>query len=73
MQVLEARHSELFLSDDWNKSGLKFKTVGKREVSWTCEKAAAAIFDQEQISDPTSQEVLDTNSWSGSKGDWQPR
>ena len=73
MQVLEARHSELFLMDDWNKSGLSFKTIGRREISWTCAKAAAAIFDQEQISDPASQDVLDTKSWSGSKGDWQPR
>lgn len=49
MQVLEARHIELFFLEEWKVGTLQYEAIGSHRSPFNCVQAAACIYDKEKI------------------------
>ncbi|KMZ59770.1 reduced male fertility, Probable F-box protein [Zostera marina] len=73
MQTLDARHSELFLHDEFKSGKWDFEDIGVHRVDSHCNAAAGALFEVEHLKSTSTASVMDTKSWIGQTNDWQPK
>ncbi|XP_071716927.1 probable F-box protein At3g61730 [Rutidosis leptorrhynchoides] len=73
MQVLDARHMELFLTEEYQKGNWEYKLVGSHDVRKLVDCAAGGIFDIKHLKSSTTADLFNLKSWVGSHGDWQPK
>ncbi|RRT59566.1 hypothetical protein BHE74_00033571 [Ensete ventricosum] len=76
MQVLDARHVELFLEEGFKDGSWEYEDIGSHRIAKQSGAAAGAIFDSKHLSDPSTAgnaRVLDKKAWIGQQDDWQPK
>ncbi|PHU09730.1 putative F-box protein [Capsicum chinense] len=73
MQVLDARHIELFLSEGYQDGSWDYELLGSHHEKKQASGASAGIFDVKHIKDRSTSAVLDLKSWIGKPNDWQPK
>uniref|UniRef100_A0A0A9BGA2 F-box domain-containing protein n=1 Tax=Arundo donax TaxID=35708 RepID=A0A0A9BGA2_ARUDO len=72
MQVLDARHSELFLEEAYWDGTLEYEDLGDHFVDEEVAAALCAIFNFKRITSPSAACVLNTQSWIRQREDLQP-
>ncbi|KAJ0054517.1 hypothetical protein Pint_00585 [Pistacia integerrima] len=73
MQMLDARHIELFLSEGFQDGSWKYEFIGSHKIEKNVQGASAAIFDVEHLKDSQSAGVFNLNKWGGKPSDMQPK
>ncbi|CAD5185360.1 unnamed protein product [Musa acuminata subsp. malaccensis] len=73
MQVLDARHVELFLEEGFKDGSWEYEDIGSHRIAKQSIAAAGAIFDSKHLPDPSTAGVLDAKAWIGQQDDWQPK
>ncbi|KAK4738919.1 hypothetical protein R3W88_002616 [Solanum pinnatisectum] len=73
MQVLDARHIELFLSEGYQDGSWDYELLGSHNEKKQANGASAGIFDIKHLKDRSTSAVLDLKSWVGKSNDWQPK
>ncbi|URE47695.1 Nac domain-containing protein, partial [Musa troglodytarum] len=73
MQVLDARHVELFLEEGFKDGSWEYEDIGSHRIAKQSIGAAGAIFDSKHLPDPSTAGVLDAKAWIGQQDDWQPK
>ncbi|CAN4108424.1 unnamed protein product [Withania somnifera] len=73
MQVLDARHIELFLSEGYQDGSWDYELLGSYNEKKQAKGASAGIFDVKHLKDRSTSAVLDLKSWVGRPNDWQPK
>ncbi|WCJ22410.1 hypothetical protein M5689_004503 [Euphorbia peplus] len=73
MQTLDARHIELFLSEDYLNGSWKYEMVGSHKIEKPMNAASGAIFDLVHLNDSATAGVLNLKSWTGASNDYQPK
>ncbi|PKA46032.1 putative F-box protein [Apostasia shenzhenica] len=73
MQILDARHSELFLEEGFKNGSWEYEDLGSRRIEKPSKSAAGGIFDYTKIYSPDTAALLHTSSWIGDACDWQPK
>ncbi|KAK3037324.1 hypothetical protein RJ639_032086 [Escallonia herrerae] len=79
MQLLDARHIELFLNDGYQDGSWEYEMIGSHDIRKHQDGASGAIFDLKHLYDESSSGnalrclCLDLKSWLGKPKDWQPR
>ncbi|XP_019229833.1 PREDICTED: probable F-box protein At3g61730 [Nicotiana attenuata] len=73
MQVLDARHIELFLSEGYQDGSWDYELLGSHDVKKQVDGASAGIFDTKHLKDCSTSAVLNLKSWVGKPKDWQPK
>ncbi|MCD7472896.1 hypothetical protein HAX54_014313 [Datura stramonium] len=73
MQVLDARHIELFLSEGYQDGSWDYELLGSHNEKKQADGASAGIFDVKHLKDCSTSAVLDLKSWIGKPNDWQPK
>ncbi|XP_062189741.1 probable F-box protein At3g61730 [Phragmites australis] len=73
IQVLDARHSELFLEEAFWDGTLEYEDIGEHFVDEEVAAALCAIFNVKRLSSPSTACVLNTQSWIRKRDDLQPR
>ncbi|KAH0766412.1 hypothetical protein KY285_002283 [Solanum tuberosum] len=73
MQVLDARHIELFLSEGYQDGSWDYELLGSHNEKKQANGASAGIFDIKHLKDRSTSAVLDLKSWVGKPNDWQPK
>ncbi|XVF80230.1 hypothetical protein PTKIN_Ptkin15bG0054300 [Pterospermum kingtungense] len=73
MQILDARHIELFLSRGYQDGSWDYELVGSHEIKKRVGGAYGAIFDLKYLKSETTAGVLDYKSWIGRANDFQPK
>ncbi|KAI3681860.1 hypothetical protein L6452_36665 [Arctium lappa] len=73
MQVLDARHLELFLTEGYQKGSWEYKLVGSHDIRKHVDSASGGIFDIKYLKAPSTAELFNLKSWVGKPNDWQPK
>ncbi|KAK2993868.1 hypothetical protein RJ640_003980 [Escallonia rubra] len=73
MQMLDARHIELFLNDGYQDGSWEYEMIGSHDIRKHQDGASGAIFDLKHLNDKSSSDVFNLKSWAGKPKDWQPR
>ncbi|KAJ3694619.1 hypothetical protein LUZ60_010099 [Juncus effusus] len=73
MQVLDARHAELFLEENYQNGTWEYEDLGQHRITSPASAAVGAIFDLKYLSSPSTSQILDAKSWVGASIDLQPR
>ncbi|XP_059312475.1 probable F-box protein At3g61730 [Lycium ferocissimum] len=73
MQVLDARHIELFLNEGYQDGSWDYELLGSQNENKKADGASAGIFDVKHLKDCSTSAVLDVKSWVGKSNDWQPK
>ncbi|KAG1330326.1 putative F-box protein, partial [Cocos nucifera] len=73
MQVLDARHVELFLEEGYKNGTWEYEDIGVHRIEKPSNSAAGGIFNLKYLNDPCTAGVLDVKSWIGQADDWQPK
>ncbi|KAH7861126.1 hypothetical protein Vadar_021914 [Vaccinium darrowii] len=73
MQILDARHIELFLSKGYLDGSWEYSVLGSYDIKKNADGASGGIFDVKHIRDPSTSEVFNLKSWVGKPNDWQPK
>ncbi|XP_074562506.1 putative F-box protein At3g61730 [Curcuma longa] len=73
MQVLDARHAELFLEQGYKDGRWDFEDIGSRRIEKSAGAATGAIFDVKHLLGPSTVGVMDAKAWVGQQDDWQPK
>ncbi|KAL8160044.1 hypothetical protein V2J09_001581 [Rumex salicifolius] len=72
MQVLDARHVELFQHNGFKDGSWQYTLLGTHETRKHVSGACGAIVDLKYLKDNSTAELLST-SWLGKPTDWQPK
>ncbi|XP_073047530.1 probable F-box protein At3g61730 isoform X1 [Primulina eburnea] len=73
MQVLDARHIELFLNEGYLDGSWDYELVGSHDINKQADAASGGIFDIEHINDQSTSDILNSKLWVGKSTDWQPK
>ncbi|KAK8635547.1 hypothetical protein V6N13_004281 [Hibiscus sabdariffa] len=73
MQMLDARHIELFLSQGYQDGSWDYELVGSHEIKKTVRGAYGAIFDFKYLTSKSTAGIFDYKSWIGQPNDFQPK
>ncbi|XP_078175154.1 putative F-box protein At3g61730 [Carex rostrata] len=73
MQVLDARHMELFLEEGYLTETWQYEDIGINRIPTPSEAAIGGIFDISHLSSPRTAKILNAKSWVGPPTDWQPK
>nr|GFB54157.1 hypothetical protein [Tanacetum cinerariifolium] len=73
MQVLDARHIELFLCEGFQKGKWGYNLVGSHDVRKPVDNASGGIFDFKYLKSPSTAGLFNLKSWVGKPNDWQPK
>ncbi|XP_073282612.1 probable F-box protein At3g61730 [Primulina huaijiensis] len=73
MQVLDARHIELFLNEGYLDGSWEYELVGSHDINKQADAASGGIFDIEHINDQSTSDILNSKLWVGKSTDWQPK
>ncbi|KAH7522877.1 hypothetical protein JRO89_XSUnG0090600 [Xanthoceras sorbifolium] len=73
MQMLDARHIELFLSEGFKNGNWKYELIGTHKIEKNTQGACGAIFDLKHIKESQSAGVFNLNAWIGKPDDLQPK
>ncbi|KAL3517287.1 hypothetical protein ACH5RR_024189 [Cinchona calisaya] len=73
MQILDARHIELFLYEEFLEGKWDYELLGCHEIKKHVAGASGGIFDIKHLKDQSTIEVFDLKSWVGKTNDWQPK
>ncbi|KAJ7542577.1 hypothetical protein O6H91_09G001800 [Diphasiastrum complanatum] len=73
MQVLDARHWDLFLYDEYKTGDWDYHEVGAHVLPHHCDAAAGGVFDAGYLEKKETLDLLELKSWVAPAGDWQPR
>ncbi|KAK6918221.1 hypothetical protein RJ641_016643, partial [Dillenia turbinata] len=73
MQMIDARHIELFLSEGYKNGKWEYELIGTHEVRKKAKSASGGILDFNYLKDPSSKELFDLKTWVGKPDDWQPK
>ncbi|XP_020096805.1 probable F-box protein At3g61730 [Ananas comosus] len=73
MQVLDARHAELFLEEGYRRGSWEYEDLAFHRIEKPSTAAVGGIFDLTYLSSLSTAGVLDWKSWIGQPNDWQPK
>ncbi|KAK3194628.1 hypothetical protein Dsin_025938 [Dipteronia sinensis] len=73
MQMLDARHIELFLSEGFKNGSWKYEIIGTHKMETNTQGACGAIFDLKHIKDSQTAGVFNLKAWIGKPDDLQPK
>ncbi|KAE8660835.1 putative F-box protein [Hibiscus syriacus] len=73
MQMLDARHIELFLNEGYQDGSWDYELVGSHEIKKTVRGAYGAIFDFKYLTTKSTSGIFDYKSWIGQPNDFQPK
>ncbi|XP_022757551.1 probable F-box protein At3g61730 [Durio zibethinus] len=73
MQMLDARHIELFLSQGYQDGSWDYELIGSHEIKKRVRRAYGAIFDFKYLTSKTTAGVFNCKSWIGKANDFQPK
>ncbi|XVF73033.1 hypothetical protein PTKIN_Ptkin12aG0169000 [Pterospermum kingtungense] len=73
MQMLDARHIELFLNQGYQDGSWDYELIGSHEIKKEVQGAYGAIFDFKHLTSKTTAGVFDYKSWIGKANDFQPK
>ncbi|XP_024992806.1 probable F-box protein At3g61730 [Cynara cardunculus var. scolymus] len=73
MQVLDARHLELFLTEGYQKGSWEYKLIGSHDIRKHVDSASGGIFDFKYLKAPSTAGLFNLKSWVGKPNDWQPK
>ncbi|CDP08685.1 unnamed protein product [Coffea canephora] len=73
MQILDARHIELFLCDGYLEGNWDYELLGSHENKKHAAAATGGIFDVKHLNDQSTAEVFNLKSWVAKANDWQPK
>ncbi|OWM68654.1 hypothetical protein CDL15_Pgr023619 [Punica granatum] len=73
MQILDARHIELFLNKGYQEVTWEYQVIGSHDIRKSADGASGAIFDVKHLDDPSTSAIFDLTSWVGKPKDWQPK
>ncbi|KAK6285792.1 hypothetical protein POUND7_011971, partial [Theobroma cacao] len=73
MQMLDARHIELFLSQGYQDGSWDYELVGSHEIKKRVPGAYGSIFDFKYLTSKTAAGVFNYKSWIGRANDFQPK
>ncbi|KAJ4752407.1 hypothetical protein LUZ62_086812 [Rhynchospora pubera] len=73
MQVLDTRHVELFLEEDYLDETWQYEEIGSNHIPVPAAAAIGGIFDLTNLSSPSTAKILNPKSWIGPPTDWQPK
>ncbi|XP_031376577.1 probable F-box protein At3g61730 [Punica granatum] len=73
MQILDARHIELFLNKGYQEGTWEYQVIGSHDIRKSADGASGAIFDVKHLDDPSTSAIFDLTSWVGKPKDWQPK
>ncbi|KAK1558824.1 hypothetical protein Q3G72_007117 [Acer saccharum] len=73
MQMLDARHIELFLSEEFRKGSWNYEVIGTHKMEKDTQGACGAIFDLKHIKDSQTAGVFNRKAWIGKPDDLQPK
>ncbi|KAI9182605.1 hypothetical protein LWI28_027150 [Acer negundo] len=73
MQMLDARHIELFLSEEFKKGSWNYEIIGTHKMEKNTQGACGAIFDLQHIKDSQTAGVFNLKAWIGKPDDLQPK
>ncbi|KAK4801944.1 hypothetical protein SAY86_000147 [Trapa natans] len=73
MQVLDARHIELFLNQGYQDGSWEYQLVGSHDIKQSADGASGAIFDIKHLNDSSTSAIFGLSSWVGKPKDWQPK
>ncbi|XP_073135736.1 probable F-box protein At3g61730 [Henckelia pumila] len=73
MQVLDARHIELFLDEEFLEGNWDYELAGSHDINKQVDAASGGIFDIEHIKDESTSDILNSKLWVGKRTDWQPK
>lgn len=71
MQVLDARHMELFLEEGYKSEIWEYSDIGSRKIEKSSAAASGVIIDPKHLN--MCGDLLDGKSWVGQPSDWQPK
>ncbi|XP_076897173.1 putative F-box protein At3g61730 [Bidens hawaiensis] len=73
MQVLDARHAELFLNEGYKNGSWEYKPLGSHDIKRNVNSASGAILDIKHFKSPSTTDLFNLKSWVGKPNDWQPK
>ncbi|TYH56798.1 hypothetical protein ES332_D08G045900v1 [Gossypium tomentosum] len=73
MQMLDARHIELFLNQGFQDGSWDYELVGSHEIKKKVRGAYGAIFDFKYLTSKSTAGIFDYKSWIGQPNDFQPK
>ncbi|KAG6420186.1 hypothetical protein SASPL_116706 [Salvia splendens] len=73
MQTLDARHIELFLSEEYHSGIWDYYLLGSHNINKQADGASGGIFDLKHINDESTSDIFDYKTWVGKRIDWQPK
>ncbi|KAM0000649.1 putative F-box-like domain superfamily protein [Helianthus debilis subsp. tardiflorus] len=73
MQVLDARHLELFLNDGFVNGSWGYELVGSHDIKRHVNSASGGILDVKHFKSPYTADLFNLKSWVGKSNDWQPK
>ncbi|XP_042058939.1 probable F-box protein At3g61730 isoform X2 [Salvia splendens] len=73
MQTLDARHIELFLSEEYHSGIWDYYLLGSHNINKQADGASRGIFDLKHINDESTTDIFDYKTWVGKRIDWQPK
>ncbi|ONK81168.1 uncharacterized protein A4U43_C01F26000 [Asparagus officinalis] len=71
MQILDARHAELFLEEGYKSGAWKYYDIGSLKIAKPCRSATGVIIDLKHLN--SCGRLFDVKSWVGAPSDWQPK
>ncbi|CAI0475600.1 unnamed protein product, partial [Linum tenue] len=73
MQALDARHIELFLSEEYQNCSWEYEQIGSHKLKGPAKAASATIMDLKHITDHPTADVFNLKLWAGRQNDFQPK
>ncbi|GAA0160300.1 hypothetical protein LIER_16883 [Lithospermum erythrorhizon] len=73
MQILDARHIELFLYEEFKTGEWDYELLGTFEIKKRSEAASGVIFDLMHFKDHSTSVGLNLKTWIGKPNDYQPK
>ncbi|XP_047969576.1 probable F-box protein At3g61730 [Salvia hispanica] len=73
MQTLDARHIELFLSEDYRSGSWDYHLFGSHNVNKQADGAFGGIFNVKYLNDESTSDIFDLKFWVGKRNDWKPK
>ncbi|OMO64299.1 hypothetical protein CCACVL1_21877 [Corchorus capsularis] len=73
MQMLDARHIELFLNQEYQDGSWDYEVIGTYEIKKKIRRAYGAIFDLKYLISKSTEGVFNFKSWIGQPDDIQPK
>ncbi|XP_009104341.1 probable F-box protein At3g61730 [Brassica rapa] len=73
MQILDTRHIELFLNEEYKAGSWDYNLIGSHKLQKDTSAACGAIYDLKHLKASSSSGILHLKSWTGEPEDSQPK